>query len=162
MSHMSARVLKLEGYVQHVRITTIDCGPRVFSIIDFISLVCKSESENYARRLWSHLKTLFEIQALLVVVPLRVKSPPTPYKPPVKTKPGPATDLMGLQKLLLVLDDRVKGEFRQVDDNAFTRFMAGDRSGFIEVDFSSTLPLKERKKKQVYYNHYNFMPPACV
>ena len=123
MAHMSARVLKFEGYVQHVRIMTIYCGPRVFSIIDFINLVCKSESENYARRLWPHLKHLIEIHALVVVVPL----------PPVKTRLGPATDLMGLQRLLLVLGDKVKDEFRQVDDNAFTRFMAGDRSRFIDL-----------------------------
>ena len=142
MAHMSARVLKLEGYVQHVRITTMYCGPRVFSIVDFINLVCKSESENYARRLWPHLKNLFELHALVVVVPLRVKSPPTPYKPAVKTRLGPATDLMGLQRLVLVLGDKVKDEFRQVDDNAFTRFMSGDRSRFIEVDFSSTVQRK--------------------
>jgi hypothetical protein len=142
MTHMSARVLKLEVYVQHVRITTIYCGPRVFLIIDFINLVCKSESENYARRLWSHLKNLFEIHALVVVVPLQVKSPSTPYKTPVRTRLGPATDLMGLQRLLLVLGDKVKDEFRQVDDNVFTRFMPGDRSEFIEFDFSSTVPRK--------------------
>ena len=135
MTPMSSRVLTLDGYVQHVRMMTLYCGPRVFSIIDFINLVCKSESENYARRLWPHLKTLFEIHALVVVVPLR-------YKPPVKTRLGPATNLMGLQRLLLVLGDKVKDEFRQVDDNAFTRFMAGDRSWFIEVDFSSTVPRK--------------------
>ena len=120
---MSARVLQLEGHVQHVRITTISNGPRVFSIIDFINLVCTSESENYARRIWPHLKSLFEIHALVVVVPLQ-------YKPPVKTRLGPATNLMGLQRLLLVLGDKVKDEFRQVDDNAFTRFMAGDTSRF--------------------------------
>ncbi len=120
---MSTRVLQLEGHVQHVRITTIYCGPRVFSIIDFINLVCTSESENYARRLWPHLKSLFEIHALVVVVPLQ-------YKPPVKTRLGPTTNLMGLQRLLLVLGDKVKDEFRQVDDNTFTRFMAGDTSRF--------------------------------
>ena len=140
MAPMSARVLKLEGHVQHVRIMTISNGPRVFSIIDFVNLVCASESENYARRLWPHLKPLFEIHALVVVVPLR-------HKPPVKTRLGPATNLMGLQRLLLVLGDKVKDEFRQVDDNAFTRFMAGDRSGFIEVDFNSTRKKNILKKK---------------
>ena len=142
MAPMSSRVLKIEGHVQHVRIVTLYCGPRVFSIINFINLVCKGESENYARRLWPHLKKLSEMEGLVWVVPLRVKSPPTPYKPPVMTRLGPATNLMGLQRLLLVLGDKVKHEFRQVDDNAFTRFMAGDRSGFIEVDFSSTVPRK--------------------
>jgi hypothetical protein len=146
---MSARVLKLEGHLQHVRIMTISNGPRVFSIVDFINLVCKSESENYARRLWPHLENKSEMEGLVMVVPLRVKSPPTPYKSPVMTRLGPATNLMGLQRLLLVLGDKVKDEFRQVDDNAFTRFMAGDRSGFIEVDFNSSVPRKKNilKKK---------------
>ena len=139
MTPMSARVLKLEGHVQHVRIMTISNGPRVFSIIDFVNLVCTSESENYARRLWPHLKPLFELHALVVVVPLR-------YKPPVMTRLGPATNLMGLQRLLLVLGDKVNDEFRQVDDNAFTRFMAGDTSRFIEADFNSTRKKKFKKK----------------
>ena len=139
---MSARVLKLEGYVQHVRIMTIYCGPRVFSILDFINLVCKGKSENYARRLWPHLKNKSEMEGLVWVVPLRIKSPPTPYKSPVMTRLGPATNLMGLQRLLLVLGYKVKDEFRQVDNNAFTRFMAGDTSRFIDFDFSSTVPRK--------------------
>ena len=136
MAPMSVRVLKLEGYVQHVRIMTIYCGSRVFSIIDFINLVCKSESENYARRLWPHLKNKSEMEGLVWVVPLRIKSPPTPYKPPVKTRLGPATNLMGLQRLLLVLGDKVKDEFRQVDDSALTRFMTGDNSHIIVFDFT--------------------------
>ena len=40
----------------------------------------------------------------------------------------------------MVLGDKVKDEFHQVDDNAFTRFMTGDTSRFIEFDFSSTVP----------------------
>jgi hypothetical protein len=142
MAPMSSRVLKLEGHVQHVRIMTIYCGPRVFSIIDFINLVCKGESENYGRRLWPHLKNKSEMEGLVWVVPLRIKSPPTPYKSPVMTRLGPATNLMGLQMLLLVLGYKVKDEFRQVDDNAFTRFMANDTSRFIDLDFSSTVPRK--------------------
>ena len=156
MTHMSARVLKLPGHVQHVRITNIYSGPRVFSIIDFMKLVCKS---NYATT-WNNVKSLPEIERWVMVVPLRIKSPPTPYKPPVMTRLGPATSHCGLQRLLSVLGDKVKDEFRQVDDNAFTRFMAGNNCWITEVDFSSTKPLKPRKEKQIHYNHYNFMPPA--
>ena len=156
MTHMSALVLKLEGHVQHVRITNISYGPRVFSIIDVMKLVCKSD---YATT-WKNVKNLPEIEGLIMVVPLRIKSPPTPYKPPVVTRLGPAMTRAGLQKLLLVLGDKVKDEFRQVDDNAFTRFMAGNNCWITEMDFSSTKPLKERKEKQIHYNHYNFMPPA--
>jgi hypothetical protein len=161
---MSGLVLKLEGHAQHVRTTATADGHEVFSIINFIQLVCKSKSEGYAGRLWPRLKTLPEMDGLVVDVPLRVKSPPTPYKPPVVTRVGPATTRAGLQKLLLVLDDKVHDDFRQVDDSAFTRFMAGDGSSFIEFDFSSTVPRKERQPgvTQIHYNHYNFMPPACT
>jgi hypothetical protein len=102
------------------------------------------------------------MDGLVVVVPLRVKSPPTPYKPPVVTRLGPATTRAGLQKLLVVLGDKVKDEFRQLDDSAFNLFMNGDNSRLTEFDFTSTKPLKPRKEKQVHFNHYNFMPPVCT
>ena len=159
---MSELALRLEGHMQHVTRTTTSDGQEVFSIIDFMKLVCKGQSEAYIRRLWSVLKNLPEMKDLVVLVPLRIKSPPTPYKPPVMTRLGPATTRVGLQKLLLVLGDRVKDDFRQPADSAFTRFMAGDRSEFTEFDFSSTVPRKVRKAEvaQVHYNHYNFMPPV--
>ena len=143
MTHMSGLVLKIEGHAQHVR-TTASGGQEVFSIINFIQIVCNGKSKNYAGRLWPRLKALPEMEGLVVDVPLRVKSPPTPYKPPVVTRVGPATTRAGLQKLLVVLDDKVHDDFRKVDDSDFTRFMAGDNSNFIELDFSSTVPPKER------------------
>jgi hypothetical protein len=159
---MSALVLKLEGHAQHVRTTTTSDGQEVFSIINFIQLVCNGKSKNYAGRLWSHLKPLPEMEGLVVDVPLRVKSPPTPYKPPAVTRVGPATTRAGLQQLLLVLDDKVHDDFRKVGDSDFTRFMGGDRSRFIDFDFSSKVPRKERKVEvtRIHYNHYNFMPPV--
>ena len=48
---MSALVLKLEGHAQHVRTTTTSDGQEVFSIINFIQLVCNGKSKNYAGRL---------------------------------------------------------------------------------------------------------------
>ena len=61
----------------------------------------------------------------------------SPYKqPPPVLRPGPATTRAGLQKLLLVLGDKVKDEFRQVDDSALNRFMVGDCSSIIEFDFT--------------------------
>ena len=134
MSHMSSLVLQLEGHVQYVRMTPTADGQEVFSIIDFMKLVCKGKSDNYAARLWPSLQNLPEMDGLVVVVPLRIKTSKSPYKqPPPVLRPGPATTRAGLQKLLLVLGDKVKDEFRQVDDNAFTRFMAGDRSRFIDL-----------------------------
>ncbi len=141
---MSALVLKLEGHVQHVRTTTTSDVQEVFSIMDFIKLVCKGKSDSYASRLWPHLENLPELEGLVVVVPLRVKSPPTPYKPPVKTRLGPAMTRTGWQKLVVTLDKKVNDDFRQLDDSTFTRFMVGDNSRLIEADFTSTVPLKER------------------
>ena len=153
MTLMSALVLKLDGHVQYVRKTTTSDGQDVFSIKDFVKLVSKSNNV-------PHLKDSPEMEGLVVDVPLRIKSPPTPYKPPVVTRVGPATTRAGLQKLLLLLGEKMKDEFRQVDDNAFTRFMTGNDSCITEFDFTSTKTLKPRKEKEIHYNHYNFMPPV--
>ena len=137
MSHMSSLVLQLEGYVQYVRTTVTADDQEVFSIIDFMKLVCKGKSDNYAARLWPSLQNLPEMDGLVVVVPLRIKTSKSPYKqPPPVLRPGPATTRTGLQKLLLVLGDKVKDEFRQVDDSALNRFMVGGCSSIIEFDFT--------------------------
>jgi hypothetical protein len=134
---MSWWVLKLEGHVQHVRIAPTSHGYESFSILDFITLVCKSESDNYATRLWLRLENKSEMDGLVVEVPLPIKSPKSPYKqPPTPTRLGPATTRMGLQKLLFLLGDKVKDEFRQVDDGALNRFMLGDCSSIIQFDFT--------------------------
>ena len=134
---MSELVLQLEGYVQYVRTTVTADGHEVFSILDFMKLVCKSKSDYYAYQLWSRLQNLPEMEGLVVVVPLRIKSPKSPYKqPPPVLRPGPATTRVGLQRLLLVLDKKVKDEFRQLDDSTFTRFMTGDNSRITEFDFT--------------------------
>ena len=134
---MSALVLQLEGHVQYVRMTPTADGQEVFSIIDFMKLVCKGKSDNYAGRLWPHLENKPELEGLVVIVPFPIKSPKSPYKqPPIPTRPGPATTRVGLQKLLLVLGDKVKDEFRQVDDSALNRFMVGDCSSMIQFDFT--------------------------
>ena len=136
MAHMSALVLKLEGHA-HVRTTITSDGQEVFSIIDFIKLVCNGKSEGYAGRLWPRLENKPELEGLVVIVPLRIKTSKSPYKqPPPVLRPGPATTRAGLQTLLLVLGDKLKDEFRQADDSAFTRFMLGDCSSIIEFDFT--------------------------
>jgi hypothetical protein len=137
MARMSGCALKLEGHVQHVRTTATSDDQEVFSIMDFITLVCKSKSNNYASRLWPNLETSSEMEGLIVEVPLQIKSSKSPYKqPPPVLRPGPATTRAGLQKLLLVLGAKVKDEFRQVDDSAFNRFMGGDSSQVVVFDFT--------------------------
>jgi hypothetical protein len=137
MAHMSGWVLKLEGHVQHVRITGTSDGLEVLSIIDFIKLVCKGTSDNYATRTWPGVEKKFELVGLVVYVPLPIKSPKSPYKqPPTPTSLGPATTRRGLQQLLLVLGDKVKDEFRQVDDSALHRFILGDSSRVMVFNFA--------------------------
>ena len=89
------------------------------------------------RRDAPRLENKAELEGLVVEVPFPIKSPKSPYKqPPTPTRPGPATTRMGLQKLLLVLGDKVQDEFRQVDDSALNRFMNGDCSSIIQFDFT--------------------------
>ena len=130
MTHMPGWVLKLEGHVQHVSITC-DCdGLEVLSIIDFMKLVCKRKSVNYATRTWGRVKKDFEVVGSYLYVPLPHKKC---KRPPRSTKFTPATTRMGLQMLLLVLGDKVKDEFRQVD-SALNRFILGDNSQITVVD----------------------------
>ena len=128
---MPGWVLKLEGHVQHVSITC-DCdGLEVLSIIEFMKLVCKSKSVNYATRTWRHVKKDFELVGSYMHAPLPHKKC---KRPPRSTKFTPVTTRMGLQMLLLVLGDKVKDEFRQVEDSALNRFILGDNSQITVFD----------------------------
>ena len=128
MARMPRWVLKLEGHVQHVSITC-DCdGLEVLSIIEFMKLVCKSTS---VTRIWGRVKKDFELVGSYMYVPLPHKKH---KRPPRSTKFTPATTRMGLQMLLLVLGDKVKDEFRQVEDSALNRFILGDNSQITVVD----------------------------
>ena len=135
MTHMSDLLVQFDAGVT-VRGTTTSDGQEVLSVIDFINLVCK-KSGNYARQLWSRLKKSFEMEGLVVVVRLRVSSPPSPYKQPVVTRLSPAMTRTGLQFLLGVLGDKVK-----LHESVLTRFMALDRSMITEFDFNSLVPRK--------------------
>jgi hypothetical protein len=164
MTHMSALVLKLEGHVQHVTRTTTSDGQEVFGVIEFMKLVCKSKNKDYATQVWRGLQNKPEMEGLVVIVPLRIKTSKSRYKqPPPVLRPGPATTRAGLQTLLLVLGDKVKDEFRQVDDSSLNRFMLGDDSMLIEFDFTYDNYFSNGQnngQKSIHYNHYNFMPPA--
>jgi hypothetical protein len=130
-------VLKLEGHVQHVRITGTSDSLEVLSIIDFITLVCKGTGDNYATRTWPGVEKKLELEGLVLYVPLPIKSPKSPYKqPPTPTRLGPVTTRAGLQKLLVVLSAKVKDEFRQGEDNALNRFILGDNSPITMFEFA--------------------------
>ena len=118
MAHMPDLLVQL-GSCATVRGSIVNDGTldglEVFSVHDYIHVLCK-KSGNYATYLWSlHLGKSFKADRLVWYVPLRINS--------VKTRKGPALTREGLQKLRLVLGKRVK-----LDNSALTRFLAGDRS----------------------------------
>jgi hypothetical protein len=132
VTHMPDLLVQLDADAT-VRGTIVDDGTSdgldVFSIYDYIHVVCK-KSGNYATRLWNiHLRKSFEYERLVCIVPLRINS--------VKTHKDPALTRVGLQRLLLMLGKRVK-----LDNSALTRFMSGDRSMITEFDLDSLVPRK--------------------
>ena len=104
---MSALLLKLTGYPPVQGMTTTD-GQQVFSVLDFINLVCQ-ETGSYSRHAWKY------------------KHPVKTHLSPVMTLLSPSMTDRGLKMLLLIIDN-VTTDFRQFDDSVFTRFMTGDTS----------------------------------
>ena len=94
-----------------VRGTTTPTGKRVWSVYDFISLVCQKHGV-YSRKLWSRLisrdsKVRNEIKPLTAMLKLHAVGSFSSYKTPVMT-------IGGLQKLLPILGRKVAAKFRQI------------------------------------------------
>ena len=87
-----------------VRGTTTPTGKRVFSVYDFISLVCQKHGV-YSRKLWSRLisreSVKKEIKPLTAMLKLHAVGSSSSYKTPAMT-------IGGLQKLLPILGRKVK------------------------------------------------------
>jgi hypothetical protein len=111
-------------------------GREVFSAFDFIAVVCQIQRK-YARTLWVPLKTALEAEGLVWHVPLRVKSRPSQPKDYVATQVGPAMTRVGLQRLLVMLDSKVK-----LQDSVVTRFLEGESSMITEFELDSLDPTK--------------------
>ncbi len=102
-------------------------GLEVYSVYDYINVVCKKDG-NYATCLWNKtLKKPFEMERLVWHVPLRISS--------VKTHKDPALTLEDLQRLLLILGKRVK-----LDNSALTRFMSGKKSMVTKFNLDLLVP----------------------
>jgi hypothetical protein len=111
-------------------------GREVFSPLDCVAVVCLTPRK-YARTLWMPVKTALEAEGFVWYVPLRIKrraSQPTGY---VATKAGPAMTRVGLQRLLVMLDSKVKVKLQ---DSAVTRFLEGESSMITEFDLDSLTP----------------------
>ena len=138
---MSALLLKLADDAM-VRGTTTGDGMQVFSVYDFINQVCR-KSESYTRKAWSHLISedsnfKDEIESLFCTVTLRHGGQPTSYH-------TPARPLTGLQRLLLILDNKVAVDFRQSVEDIFVRFTEGDISMIYEIHMNtaSSVPVHQ-------------------
>ena len=118
----------------------------IFSILDFTMLICHNKTEKYAKRVWNTLKkdssNFMQLQQYF-----------SSSIPITDTIPG--TTVMGLQALMNVLGNRVNEDFRQIIEDTFARYIAGDWSMLTIVDWNS--PVHEQNMRQ----HYNFKPPTA-
>jgi hypothetical protein len=124
-------------------ITTSE-GMRVFSVTDFINIVCR-KTGSYARLIWKRLTSdtskFTEIKEALVLA-----VPSTKIRK--FTTPGMTID--SLQELLCLL--KVDEDIRPIVEDTFARYMNGDTSMLIEVDLNMTVSPENL--------HYNFKPPT--
>ena len=109
-------------------------GRELFSALDFIAVVCKVQRK-YASTLWVPLKTALEGESLVWHAPFRVKSRPSQNKHFIATSVGPAMTRVGLQRLLVMLDSKVK-----LQDSVVTRFLEGESSMITEFELDSFVP----------------------
>ena len=145
---MSAILLKLldDGIVTGM--TTRD-GIQVFSLHDFIKIVCQ-KNELYAKRLWRQLKcTCNFTEFSLNITMLKHKTP--------------GMTIMGLQRLLNILNKRVDVHVRPIVEDVFARYMSGDTSMIIEADvaYDNTL-FNTKLHGNLLSLHYNFEPPKTT
>jgi hypothetical protein len=63
----------------------------------------------------------------------------------MRTRQTPVMTLRGLQRLLMILDNKVAADFRQIVEGTFTRYMAGDTTMIEEIraNAASSAPLHQ-------------------
>ena len=130
---MSELVLRLAADAT-VRGTITSDGEQVFSVYDFINLVCQKNG-TYAHNAWARLKdadsNLKEGDGFkMEILHYHADSDRT-----VKTRRRvtPVMTLRQLQRLLLSLDNKVADEFRLIVEGVFTRYMCGDLTMIQEI-----------------------------
>ena len=121
---------------------------QIFSVMDFIRIVCRT-TESYARLLWKRLKRdtskFMEVKKDLFLDIQRNK---------VVKSTTPGMTILGLQRLLMILDHKVNEDVRPIVEDTLARYMNGDTSMITEVDLDST---------ESHDNlHYNFAPPITT
>ena len=119
-ARMSALTLKLAGDAT-VRGTTTSHGEQVFSVYEFINVVCRKTA-------------LYSIQVWVRLLRNHKKPPFCYFKVSFEDNTShpmhmiPAMTIAGLQRLLLILGNKVSGELRQTVEETFKCHMNGDAS----------------------------------
>jgi hypothetical protein len=132
---MSALLLRLAGDAT-VRATITADGEHVFSVYDFLDLVCPN-SKSYASVTWSRLtdeNSVYRDEIKFTMVYLKLQNVGLSDDKKRRFRKTPVMTLQGLQHLLVILGNKVSAEFRQIVLGVFTRYMAGDRSMLQEVE----------------------------
>ena len=132
---MSELLLRLSADVT-VRGTTTHEGMQVFSVYDFINLVCQ-KSGTYAHNAWARLKeadpNLKEGDGFKMEI-LRYHADSVSSTVKSRNRVTPVMTLRQLQRLLLSLDNKVASDFRMIVEGIFTRYMSGDKTMITEIN----------------------------
>lgn len=119
-AQMSALVLKLTGDASVRGITTSN-GDQVFSVHEFINVVCQ-KSGLFSKQLWVRLLRDHKKPPLVHWnVSLRSNDSHPLHE-------VPAMSMQGLERLLMILDQKVAEEIRGGVEDLFKRYTAGDAS----------------------------------
>ena len=132
---MSALLLRLAGDAT-VRATITADGEHVFSVYDFLDLVCPN-SKSYASVTWSRMiseDSEFKHELKFTMVYLKLQNEGLNNTTKRRFRKTPVMTLVGLQRLMMILGSKVSADFRQIVLDIFTRYMAGDRSMLQEVE----------------------------
>jgi len=143
---MSDLVLRIAGDAT-VRGTITSDGEQVFSVYDFINLVCQKNG-TYAHNAWARLKdadsNLKEGDGFKMEI-LHYHADSLSSTVQTRRRVTPVMTLRQLQRLLLKLENKVASDFRLIVEGVFTRYMAGDRSMLEEIQANavSTAPIHQ-------------------
>ena len=143
-SQMSALLLQLAADAT-VRGTTTPEGLQIFSVYDFINLVCH-KTGSYSRQVWMRLiNSNFKNELEFYFIPTKNHLYQNGTNGKRSTNRTPAMTLRGLQRLLLILDNKVASNFRHIVEGTFTRFMSGDTSMIQEIhsNAASSAPIHQ-------------------
>ena len=123
----------------------------VFSIYDFMQIVLIGhKNRTYVKKLWkgicSRHSHFMEVQGTLGLA--------VPSTKTRKTPPTAGTTVAGLKGVLDALGNFVAVDCRQVVEDIFARYAAGDRSMIVEIDLNA-------KVHDIPRFSYNFQPPTA-